>query len=131
MKQKQPGGDPGCFRSPVLTQRGRLVAKQERRIIKATFSLDVGLVARLNACATIRNTSRDALVTAALEEAVRGLILFDKGKPSRRSVGSDRPVPEDSITSDGENEPAEGPGLTIVPNARAMASNGRSQRAAG
>jgi hypothetical protein len=90
----------GPFRSPVSKQGGNHVAKQERRTIKATFSLDVDLVTRLNACATLRNTSRDALATAALEEAVKGLVLFDRAKPARRSTGKDRAVPEDGVSPD-------------------------------
>jgi hypothetical protein len=78
------------------------VVKQERRTIKATFTLDVELVTRLNACATLRNTSRDALVTAALEEAVKGLVLFDRAKPARRSTGKDRVEPVSSVNPDGE-----------------------------
>lgn len=85
MKRKSSSHELELFRSPVMPQGGRLMAKQERRVIKATFSLGVDLVARLNACATIRNTSRDALVTAAIEEAVKGLVLFDRAKPSKRS----------------------------------------------
>ena len=67
------------------------MAKRERRTLKATFTLDVELVARLNACATIRNTSRDALVTGAIEEVCKGLVLFDRGKPGKPSVKADRP----------------------------------------
>lgn len=63
-----------------------------RRTVKATFTLDVELVARLNACATLRNLSRDALATAAFEEAIKGVVLFDRGKKSDRSASKDRPI---------------------------------------
>jgi hypothetical protein len=85
-----------------MTQGGESVVKQERRTIKATFTLDVELVTRLNAVALLRNTSRDALATAALEEAVKGLVLFDRAKPARRSTGKDRVVPEDGVSPDDE-----------------------------
>jgi hypothetical protein len=112
--------DTRPFCSPVLTQRGELVAKQERRTVKATFVLDVELVTRINAVASLRGQSRDALATAAFEEAVKGLVMFDRGRKSHRSVGSDRPVPEDSISSDGEQTESSGQGLTVVPSARPM-----------
>jgi hypothetical protein len=102
MKRKEPGCDPGSSRSPVLTQGGESVAKQERRTIKATFTLGVELVTRLNAVALLRGQSRDALATAALEEAVKGLVMFDRGKVSRRSKDNDRPVLEGEINPDGE-----------------------------
>jgi hypothetical protein len=63
-----------------------------RRTVKATFTLDVELVARVNACATLRGLSRDALATAAFEEAIKGVVLFDRGKKSDRSAGKDRPI---------------------------------------
>jgi hypothetical protein len=82
------------------------VAKQPKRTLKATFTLDVELLARLNAVALLRNQSRDAVATAALEEAVKGLVMWERGKPSRRSVGKDRPSVEDEITSTEGNEAA-------------------------
>lgn len=82
------------------------MAKQGRRTIKATFTLDVELVARLNAVALLRGQSRDALVTAALEEAVKGLVMWERAKPSRRSEGKDRPEPVAEINPDAENEAA-------------------------
>jgi hypothetical protein len=76
------------------------MAKQGRRTIKATFTLDVELVTRLNAVALLRGQSRDALATAALEEAVKGLVLFDRGKPPRRSKGEDRPDQVSELSPD-------------------------------
>lgn len=76
------------------------MAKRERRTLKATFTLDVELVARLNACATIRNTSRDALVTGAIEEVCKGLVLFDRAKSAVRSNTS-RAMSEVSASSEG------------------------------
>src|SRR5947207_3124903 len=90
----------GPFRSPVLTQGANHVAKQERRIIKATFSLDVDLVARLDAVATLRNISRNALATAAIEEAVKGLVLFIREKKADRSDVSDRTSPASLVSPD-------------------------------
>lgn len=78
------------------------MAKQGRRTIKATFTLDVELVARLNAKSLLAGQSRDALVTAALEEAVKGLVMWERAKPSRRSEGKDRPSEGEEI-----NPPAE------------------------
>ena len=74
------------------------MAKLERRTIKATFSLDVNLVARLDAVATLRSTSRNAIATAALEEAVKGLVLFDRAKPIKRGqseVSAEIPIETD------------------------------------
>ena len=86
------------------------MATEKRRTIKATFSLDADLVTRLNAVASLRNISRNAFATAAFEEAVKGLVLFDRGKPSRRSANKDRPAPESSINPDGEKQPDQGRG---------------------
>ncbi len=102
------------------------MAKQERRTIKATFSLGVDLVARVNACATLRNQSRDALVTAALEEAVKGLVLFDRRKGAGRSGVSDRLELESGVNPTGEELPHDGPGLTVVPDARSAVGGRRA-----
>lgn len=82
------------------------MAKQGRRTIKATFTLDVELVARLNAKSLLAGQSRDALVTAALEEAVKGLVMWERAKPSRRTDAKDRPSVEGLISPDGEIEAA-------------------------
>lgn len=73
------------------------MATKEQRIVKATFSLGVDLVARINAKALLLGQSRDALATAALEEACKGLVLFDRGRPSRRSESKDRPAEESPV----------------------------------
>lgn len=82
------------------------MAKQGRRTVKATLTLDVELVARLNAVALLRGQSRDAIATAALEEAVKGLVMWERAKPSRRSEAKDRTEPASEITPNGENEAA-------------------------
>lgn len=81
------------------------MAKQGRRAIKATFTLDVELVARVNAFALLRGQSRDAFATAALEEACKGLVMWERAKPSRRSEAKDRAVQAENV-SDPEEEAA-------------------------
>jgi hypothetical protein len=70
--------------------------------LKATFTLDVELVARVNAVALLLGQSRDAIATAALEEACKGLVMWERAKPSRRSKDTNRPEQETEISSDDE-----------------------------
>jgi hypothetical protein len=67
------------------------VAKPSGKTVKATFTLGVELVARCNAAALLRGKTRDAFASAALDDACKGLVLFDRViKPSRsESKGSD------------------------------------------
>lgn len=82
------------------------MATKRRRTLKATFTLDAELVARINAVALLRGQSRDALATAAFEEAVKGLVLFDRGRPSRRAKTNDRLEEATEISSEAEEEAA-------------------------
>ena len=82
------------------------MAKQGRRTIKATFTLDVELVARVNAVALLRGQSRDALAAAALTEAVKGLVMWERGSSPKRSGNKDRPSLEGEISLDAEDEAA-------------------------
>jgi hypothetical protein len=68
------------------------MAALRRRTVKATFTLDAELVVRVTACAALRGLSRDAFATAAFEEAIKGLVLFDRGRKSDRSASKDRPI---------------------------------------
>jgi hypothetical protein len=74
--------------------------------LKATFTLDVELVARVNAVALLRGQSRDAIATAALEEACKGLVMWERAKPSRRSGGKDRLAVVDGVNPDAEENAA-------------------------
>jgi hypothetical protein len=82
------------------------VAKQGQRTLKVTLTLDVELVARLNALALLRNQSRDAIATAALTEAVKGLVMWERGSSPKRSGNKDRPSLEGEISPDAEEEAA-------------------------
>lgn len=61
------------------------MAKPSGKTVKATFTLGVELVARLNAAALLRGKTRDAFASAALEDACKGLVLFDREKKPDRS----------------------------------------------
>jgi hypothetical protein len=69
-------------------------------------TLDVELVARLNAVALLCNQSRDAIATTALQEAVKGLVMWEKGNPSRRSGAKDRPSEEGELKDPAQEEAA-------------------------
>jgi hypothetical protein len=83
------------------------VAKQGRRTLEVTLTLGVELVARLNAVALLRNQSRDAIATAALQDAVKGLVMWERGKPSQRSEGKDRPTEASDINPNDQEEAPE------------------------
>jgi hypothetical protein len=78
------------------------MAKPAQKTLKATFTLDVELVTRINACASLRGLSRDAFAHAAFEEACKGLVLFDRGKHPDRTVNKDRPALANNVKPDGE-----------------------------
>ena len=82
------------------------MAKPAQKTLKATFTLDVELVTRINACASLRGLSRDAFAHAAFEEACKGLVLFDRGKSSPRSGSRDRPALASGVNPDDEKDAA-------------------------
>ena len=65
------------------------MAKRSGKTLKATLTLDVELVARMNAAAFLRGQTRDAFASAAIEEACKGLVLFDRARKPNRSVSKE------------------------------------------
>lgn len=82
------------------------MAKQGRRTVKVTLTLDVELVARLNAVALLRGQPRDAIAAAALTEAVKGLVMWERGNSPKRSGGNDRQGEESPVENSGQEEAA-------------------------
>jgi hypothetical protein len=82
------------------------MAKPGQKTLKATFTLGAELVTRINACASLRGQSRDAFATAALEVACKGLVLFDKGKKTARSEGTDRQAQAKGVNPDDKKDAA-------------------------
>jgi hypothetical protein len=78
------------------------VAEKRSKPVKVSAILDVELHAKLSACAALRGTTKNAILVAALTEALKGIVAFDRAKPTRRSGSKDRVVPEDNVNPDDE-----------------------------
>jgi hypothetical protein len=73
-----------------------------RQSVKVSAILDVNLHSRLCVASSLRGMTKNAILTAALTEYLKGIVAFDRAKPARRSGVSDRPSLEAEISSEGE-----------------------------
>ncbi len=75
---------------------------QGRQSVKASILVDVETHARWAAAAALRGMDRNAFAVEALKEALRGIVVVDRRKPTDRSGHSDRPILESIVNSDDE-----------------------------
>lgn len=82
------------------------MAGKRSKTVKVSAALGVELHARLSAAASLRGTTRNAILVEALTESLKGIVAFDRGKPSRRSAGEDRQGEGGEISPDAPEEAA-------------------------
>lgn len=116
--------------SVPIPRRRKPAVPLSGKTVKASILVGVELHARWAAAAALRGMDRSAFAVEAIAEACKGIIVVNKGRKSDRVNDADRLEPESNVNPEGKDVALEGPGLTIVANARPAASNGRA-RAAG
>jgi hypothetical protein len=77
--------------APSVPRKRKTAAPQAERTVKTSIVMGASLHLQLAAAAAIAGVDRNALVVEILTEALRGLVVVDRRKPSDRSVGEDRP----------------------------------------
>lgn len=82
-----------------FAEGSKTVAKKERKTVKVSAVLDAELHAKLSAAASLRGTTKNAILSDALTESLRGVVAFDRvAKSSSRSTSKDRPEIEASAS---------------------------------
>lgn len=93
-RRELPDGFPWFSHWRVATmattprRRKGAVAPSQQSAVRVTLTLDVGLLTRLNAGATLARKSASAYAAELLTEGLRGLILIDKRQSAEADIAA-------------------------------------------
>lgn len=73
--------------STEKTPSRKITKPSKPRTVKATLTVDAVLHTKWSAAASLRGMSRHAFAVAALNEAVRGIVIIDRSQAGRQAAG--------------------------------------------